>query len=132
MMTTTQKALQAAGDIGNHVGKVMVIQGIRDLVEEYLGEYRDIFRKKVVYSRSIFEGAMTMWEKKQHKMCAIYRGNITMENFEMLTEVDMHFIDLYEVRYGYGDYHEYTYNQHTKNLHYIFDEDYVTHSDIHV
>ena len=143
-MTTTQQVLLAAANVRNRVvrgtnapqqltskvtsspakfGQVMSIQGIRDLVEEYLGEHRDIFRKNLVHSKAIFEGAMMIWEKKQHSKCAIYMANISMDNFDAMVEVDMHFIDLYEVRCGDNFYNKYTYNQHVKNLHFVFDDE---------
>ena len=126
-MTTIRPILLAAADLRTRVGQVMGIQGIRDLVEEYLGEHRDIFRKEMVHRHAIFEGAMNMWEKKQHAMADRYVADDSSDNFDALMEVELHFIDLYEVRHGYHD--ECTYNQHISKLKYAVDSDeYLLHT----
>ena len=129
-MTVVEPVLRDIADVRS-LGKVMGIQGIRDLVAEYVGEYRDIFRKEVVASRSIFEGAMTMWEKKHNLLAYRYMADESESNCHALCDVAMHFIDLYDVRYG-DDYDNESgydqassqrrYEEHIVNLVRVFDD----------
>ena len=126
-----QIILSLSGD-GSSVGKVMGIQGIRDILDEYLGENRDIFRKELVHTGAIYEGCKAMWEKKQNAMADRYLENESFNNDEAakaFIDVELYFIDLYEVRYGDEFYDEATYNQHIAKCRHVFDNDeYLMHT----
>ena len=95
-------------------GKAIAIPGICDMVEEYLGVYRDIFRREFVKSRAILDGALLMWQKKQNKVAQQYLDDeIT---FDDVTEMDLHYIDLY---YLYPEPAEKTLNQHMNDMTFV-------------
>lgn len=95
-------------------GKAMAIQGICDMVEEYLGVYRDIFRREFVKSSAILDGALLMWQKKQKKVAQLYLDNEV--TFEDVTEMDLHYIDLY---YLYPEPAKKTLNQHMNDMTFV-------------
>jgi len=95
-------------------GKAMAIQGICDMVEEYLGVYRDIFRREFVKSRAILDGALLMWQKKQKKVAQLYLDDEV--TFEDVTEMDLHYIDLY---YLYPEPAKKTLNQHMNDMTFV-------------
>jgi hypothetical protein len=95
-------------------GKAIAIQGICDMVEEYLGVYRDIFRREFVKSRAILDGALLMWQKKQKKVAQLYLDDEV--TFEDVTEMDLHYIDLY---YLYPEPAKKTLNQHMNDMTFV-------------
>ena len=63
MTTMSKDTIMALKEMMNHrgvAGKVMAIQGISDMVEEYVGVHRDIFRRELVQSGAIKHGALLM------------------------------------------------------------------------
>ena len=63
MTTMSKDTIMALKEMMNHrgvAGKVMAIQGICDMVEEYVGVHRDIFRRELVQSGAIKHGALLM------------------------------------------------------------------------
>jgi len=95
-------------------GKAIAIQGICDMVEEYLGVQRDIFRKAFVKSRAILDGALLMWQKKQQKVAQKYLDDEV--TFDEVTEMDLHYIDLY---YLYPKPAKKTLNQHMNDMTFV-------------
>lgn len=95
-------------------GKTMAIQGICDMVEEYLGVHREIFRRELVKSHAILDGALLMWQKKQKKVAKQYLDDEV--TFEDVTEMDLHYIDLY---YLYSEPSKKTLNQHMNDMTFV-------------
>ena len=89
----TLMALRAVAHSQGKSGKAIAIQGICDMVEEYLGVNRDIFRRELVKNRSILDGALLMWQKKQKKTAQQFLDDDV--TYEELTNMDLHYIDLY-------------------------------------
>jgi len=110
----TLKSLRAIVNNPGVSGKAMAIQGICDMVEEYLGVYRDIFRREFVKSRAILDGALLMWQKKQKKVAQLYLDDEV--TFEDVTEMDLHYIDLY---YLYPEPAKKTLNQHMNDMTFV-------------
>jgi hypothetical protein len=87
--------LLALRSLANHAGipgKALGIRGICDMVEEYLGVNRDIFRRELVKSHAILDGALLMWQKKQNKIAQKYLNDEI--DYEELTNMDLYYIDL--------------------------------------
>ena len=99
-------------------GKAIAIQGICDMVEEYLGVYRDIFRRELVKSRAILDGALLMWQKKQNKIAQQYLNDAV--SYEEVTEMDLHYIDLY---YLYPKPVKKTFVQHMNEMTFVIHND---------
>ena len=95
-------------------GKAIAIQGICDMVEEYLGVHRDIFRRELVKSRAILDGALLMWQKKQNKVAQQYLDDEV--TYEEVTEMDLHYVDLY---YLYPEPAKKTLNQHMNEMTFV-------------
>jgi hypothetical protein len=111
----TLKALRTLANQPGKPGKALGIQGICDMVEEYLGVNRDIFRRELVKSRAILDGALLMWQKKQNKVAQQYLDdNVT---YEEVTEMDLYYIDLY---YLYPEPTK-TLDEHVNNMAFIED-----------
>lgn len=111
------RAMSANPDIS---GNAMQIQGISDMVEEYLGVNRDIFRKEFVKTNAIRDGALRMWQKRQRAVAQQYMADDTESNYEKLTEVDMYYIDLYDLyhdKFNIGSF-----EKHINNLLFVQDE----------
>ena len=89
----TLMALRAVANNPGSSGKAFGIQGICDMVEEYLGVNRDIFRRELVKSRAILDGALLMWQKKQNRVAQQYLDDEV--TYEELTDMDLYYIDLY-------------------------------------
>ena len=109
----TLMALRAVANGQGKSGKAIAIQGICDMVEEYLGVNRDIFRRELVKSRAILDGALLMWQKKQKKVAQQYLDDDV--SYEDLTDMDLHYIDLY---YLYPENTE-TLNSHINNMTFV-------------
>lgn len=56
-------------------GKAIQIQGISDMIEEFTGENREIFRREMVHNGAIQEGSRLMWIKKQSSTAQRYTSN---------------------------------------------------------
>lgn len=110
----TLKSLRAIVNNQGASGKAIAIQGICDMVEEYLGVYRDIFRREFVKSSAILDGALLMWQKKQKKVAQLYLDDEV--TFEDVTEMDLHYIDLY---YLYPEPAKKTLNQHMNDMTFV-------------
>ena len=95
-------------------GKAIAIQGICDMVEEYLGVHRDIFRRELVKSRAILDGALLMWQKKQNKVAQQYLDDEV--TYDEVTEMDLHYVDLY---YLYPEPAKKTLNQHMNEMTFV-------------
>ena len=95
-------------------GKAIGIQGICDMVEEYLGVHREIFRRELVKSRAILDGALLMWQKKQNKVAQQYLDDEV--TYEEVTEMDFHYVDLY---YLYPEPAKKTLNQHMNDMTFV-------------
>lgn len=95
-------------------GKAIAIQGICDMVEEYLGVHRDIFRRELVKSRAILDGALLMWQKKQNKVAQQYLDDEV--TYDEVTEMDLHYVDLY---YLYPEPVKKTFNQHINDMTFV-------------
>lgn len=122
-MTTMNKftlmALRAIANNQGVSGKAIAIQGICDMVEEYLGVHREIFHKEIVKSNSILDGALLMWQKKQKKVSLQY---LYYENasYEDITEIDTYFIDMY---YLYPKTEKKSLYEHMNKMTYVSDLD---------
>lgn len=92
---------QQQGATALAIGKALQIQGISDMVEEFVGMNRDIFRKECVHNRAIVEGARRMWNLKQRVVA--YRYLADEATFAELSEMDAYFIDLYYVLHNKYD-----------------------------
>jgi len=108
----TVKALRTLANHPGKPGKALGIQGICDMVEEYLGVNRDIFRRELVKSRAILDGALLMWQKKQNKVAEQYLNDEV--TYEELTDMDLYYIDLY---YLYPEPTK-TFDQHVNTMHF--------------
>jgi hypothetical protein len=108
----TLKALRTLANQPGKPGKALGIQGICDMVEEYLGVNRDIFRRELVKSRAILDGALLMWQKKQNKVAEQYLNDEV--TYEELTDMDLYYIDLY---YLYPTPTK-TFDQHVNAMHF--------------
>ena len=95
-------------------GKAIAIQCICDMVEEYLGVHRDIFRRELVKSRAILDGALLMWQKKQNKVAQQYLDDEV--TYDEVTEMDLHYVDLY---YLYPEPAKKTLNQHMNEMTFV-------------
>jgi hypothetical protein len=80
---------------------------------------RDIFRKTLVHSRAIVDGAVLMWQKKQHVVASQYISDDSMANYYALSETDLYFVDLYDVCHDI--FNECTYNEHINKLLFVQD-----------
>jgi hypothetical protein len=123
MSQFTLMALRAMATNPDISGNAMRIQGISDMVEEYLGVNRDIFRREFVKTHAIRDGALLMWQKKQYIVAQQYNENDSDENYEKLTEVDMYYIDLYDLyhdKYSIG-----TFEQHVNKLTFVQDDNVI-------
>lgn len=88
-------ALRDASQMSGNTGKALQIQGICDMVEEFAGASRDIFRREMVHNRAIVEGAHRMWTLKQRVTAFRYLED--KATYEELSEMDTYFLDLYYV-----------------------------------
>lgn len=123
MSQFTLMALRAVAQNRNGSGNAMSIQGIRDMVEEFLGVNRDIFRREFVKTHAIRDGALLMWQKRQRMVAQQYSDDDSDENYERLTEVDMFYIDLYDLyndKYSIG-----TFEQHINKLLFVQDDNVI-------
>ena len=117
-MTTMDKftlmALRAMVNNQGSTGKAIAIQGICDMVEEYLGVHRDIFQRELVKNNTILDGALLMWQKKQNKTAIKYiDDDVTYEN---IVEIDLFYISLY---YLYPKHEIKTLNQHMNSMTFV-------------
>jgi hypothetical protein len=125
MSQFTLMALRAVAQNHNGSGKAMGIQGIRDMVEEFLGVNRDIFRREFVKTSAIRDGALLMWQKKQRIVAQQYSDDDSDENYVKLTDVDMYYIiDLYDL---YNDKNRTvcTFEQHINKLVFVQDDNVI-------
>lgn len=96
----SHQVLKALSTVAQHeglAGKVFSIKGIQDMVEEYLGVHRDIFRKDLVKTFAILDGAFLMWQKKQHVTAEKYMNDADSITYDMVTSVDFHYLTMYSL-----------------------------------
>ena len=70
-------ALRAVSENRGITGKTLGIQGVCDMVEEFLGVDREKFVKEIVKTNAILDAAITMWHQKERKA----RNMFYMESF---------------------------------------------------
>jgi len=112
----TLMALRAMANNQGASGKAIAVQGICDMVEEYLGVHREIFHKEIVKSNSILDGALLMWQKKQKKVAIQYFNEFA--SYEDITEMDTYFVEMY---YLYPTTLIKSLNDHMNKMTYITD-----------
>ena len=85
--------LRAMAQKKGSIGNVMRIQCIRDTIEEYIFQYRDIFCKELVKNNAILYGADSMWLKKEHTIIENYNNcNIKLDE---VYEIENYYRDMW-------------------------------------
>jgi len=91
----TLMALRAVANRPGKAGGVLAIQGIRDMVEEYLGVHREIFRRELVKNLAILNGAFLMCQKRLDRLNERYMKNEA--TYEEVYDTDLQFMDMYDL-----------------------------------
>jgi len=91
----TLMALRAVANRSGKAGDVLAIQGIRDMVEEYLGVHREIFSRELVKNLAILNGAFLMCQKRLDRLNERYMKNEA--TYEEVYDTDLQFMDMYDL-----------------------------------
>ena len=89
-------ALRAVSENRGITGKTLGIQGVCDMVEEFLGVDREKFVKEIVKTNAILDAAITMWHQKERKA----RNMFYMEHigsYDDLLHMESFYTDLYDL-----------------------------------
>ena len=77
-------------------GKTIGIQGICDIVEEFLPVYREKFIQEIVKSNAILDAAVEMWHNKDDKIGDLHYIENTV-SYEKMREVDVFYFEMYDL-----------------------------------
>lgn len=77
-------------------GKTLSIQGVCDMVEEYLGVDREKFVKEIVKTNAILDAAITMWHKKERKTRSMHYTE-QVGSYDDLLHMETFYTDLYDL-----------------------------------
>jgi hypothetical protein len=91
----TLMALRAVANHSGKAGDVLAIQGIRDMVEEYLGVHREIFSRELVKNLAILDGAFLMCQKRRERLNERYMKN--QATYEDVYDTDLQFMEMYDL-----------------------------------
>lgn len=91
------KTLCILAQKGDLVSKVFANQGIRDIIEEYIVNYRDMFQKKMIKNYAITDGAFLMWKIKQKKILKQWQemDDDDLVLYESLIDIDLYCLGIY-------------------------------------
>ena len=90
------QALRTVSENRGITGKTLGIQGVCDMVEEFLGVDREKFVKEIVKTNAILDAAIHMWYKKERNACDMYvRGEIGFHH-EMMN-MDEFYIGMFDL-----------------------------------
>lgn len=89
-------ALRSVAQNKGNTGKTISIQGICDIMEEFLGVDREKFKREIVQGNVILDAAIEMWHKKVRKANIMHhRENVI--SYDEMREYDEFYMDSYDL-----------------------------------
>jgi len=87
--------LRAMAQNKSSIGNVMRLQGIRDIIQDFIFQYRDIFTKELVKNNAILYGAHSMWLKKQRTIVENYNNRNT--TLDVVNEIEGYYMEFWDL-----------------------------------